>query len=64
MVPISQCLDAVMRRCEITILGNHDEATQFDPDGFNPVALQAVYWTRDQLEQSAGNSAAKSPLIS
>ena len=51
-----ECLDAVMRRCEITILGNHDEATQFDPDGFNPVALQAVYWTRDQLEQSAGNT--------
>ena len=50
-----ECLDEVMRSCDITILGNHDEATLFDPDGFNPVALQAVYWTRDQLEQSGGN---------
>ena len=51
-----ECLDEVMRLCDITILGNHDEATLFDPDGFNPVALQAVYWTRDQLEQAGGNA--------
>ncbi|MCS5631745.1 MAG: metallophosphatase family protein [Pirellulaceae bacterium] len=51
-----ECLDEVIRKCDITILGNHDEATLFDPDGFNPVALQAVYWTRDQLEQAGGNA--------
>ncbi len=51
-----ECLDEVIRRCEVTILGNHDEATLFDPDGFNPVALQAVYWTRDELEKSSGSS--------
>jgi predicted phosphodiesterase len=51
-----ECLDAVIRSCDITILGNHDEATLFDPDGFNPVALQAVYWTRDQLEQVGGDA--------
>ena len=45
-----ECLDLVMSRCETTILGNHDQATLFDPDGFNPVALQAIYWTREQLE--------------
>lgn len=45
-----ECLDEVMRRCKFTILGNHDQAALFDPDGFNPVALQAVYWTREQLE--------------
>ncbi len=48
-----ECLDDVMKRCRITILGNHDQATLFDPDGFNPVALQAIYWTRDQLENSS-----------
>ena len=48
-----ECLDEVIRRCPITILGNHDQAALFDPDGFNPVALQAVYWTRDQLENGA-----------
>ncbi len=45
-----ECLDRVIRDCQITILGNHDQAALFDPDGFNPVALQAVYWTRQQLE--------------
>jgi len=47
-----ECLDEVMKRCSVTILGNHDQAALFDPDGFNPVALQAIYWTRDQLENS------------
>ena len=39
-----------MERCKATILGNHDQAALFDPDGFNPMALQAIYWTRDQLD--------------
>ncbi|NLX56061.1 MAG: metallophosphoesterase family protein [Planctomycetaceae bacterium] len=46
-----ECLDQVIEQCTVTILGNHDQAALFDPDGFNPVALQAVYWTRDQLER-------------
>ncbi len=45
-----ECLDTVLDYCKLTILGNHDQAALFDPDGFNPVALQAIYWTRDQLE--------------
>ena len=49
-----ECLDKVIDTCRVTIMGNHDQATLFDPDGFNPVALQAVYWTREQLENSAG----------
>lgn len=49
-----ECLDAVMKHCRVTILGNHDQATLFDPDGFNPVALQAIFWTRDQLESGLG----------
>ncbi len=51
-----ECLDLVIENCEITILGNHDQATMFDPDGFNPVALGAVYWTRDQLEREISRS--------
>ena len=49
-----ECLDKVINRCQVTILGNHDQAALFDPDGFNPVALQAVYWTREQLETQGG----------
>ena len=45
-----KCLDTVIERCQMTILGNHDQAAIFDPDGFNPVAMKAIYWTRQQLE--------------
>ncbi len=51
-----ECLDAVMDRCEVVVLGNHDQAALFDPDGFNPLALRAVFWTREQLEQGPGTA--------
>ncbi len=50
--PVS-CLDRVIEYCGLTILGNHDQAAIFDPEGFNPVALKAIYWTRDQLEKNS-----------
>ncbi|MEL7498241.1 MAG: metallophosphoesterase family protein [Planctomycetota bacterium] len=49
------CLDAVIERCDLTILGNHDQAALFDPEGFNPVASKAIYWTREQLEQDTAD---------
>ncbi len=52
-----QCLDLVMAKCELTILGNHDQAAIFDPDGFNPVAMRAIFWTREQLEKDVGQQA-------
>lgn len=51
-----QCLDLVMQKCDFTILGNHDQAALFDPEGFNPVALRAIYWTRDQLDRGPGSA--------
>lgn len=54
-----ECLDRVMQRCKLTILGNHDQAALFDPDGFNPMALAAIYWTRDQLDNGPGTAAQK-----
>ena len=53
-----QCLDTVMQKCQLTILGNHDQAALFDPEGFNPVALRAIYWTRDELDRGPGPAAA------
>ena len=44
------CLDRVIDNCNLTILGNHDQAAIFDPEGFNPVALKAIFWTRDQMD--------------
>ena len=51
-----ECLDQVMSNAKVTILGNHDQAALFDPDGFNPMALQAIYWTRDQLDNGNGSA--------
>lgn len=51
-----ECLDLVMQRCELTILGNHDQAALFDPEGFNPVAMRAIFWTRKQLESPQLNN--------
>lgn len=51
-----QCLDIVIQKCQLTILGNHDQAALFDPDGFNPVALRAIYWTRDELDRGPGSA--------
>ncbi|WP_372721094.1 metallophosphoesterase [Novipirellula sp.] len=51
-----ECLDLVMKSCHSTILGNHDQAALFDPEGFNPMALQAIYWTRDQLDNGPGSA--------
>jgi len=51
-----ECLDTVMERCSVTILGNHDQAAIFDPEGFNPVASKAIYWTREQLEKDTSVS--------
>ena len=50
-----ECLETVMRRAELTIMGNHDQAALFDPDGFNPVALRAIYWTRDRLDAGSAS---------
>ncbi len=50
-----ECIDLVIEEAEVTILGNHDQATLFDPEGFNAGAERAIFWTRKQLE--TGNSA-------
>lgn len=52
-----ECLDLVISRCKAAIIGNHDQAALFDPGGFNPVAMRAIYWTRRELETSVGNTA-------
>jgi len=52
-----ECLDTILR-FSVCLMGNHDQAALFDPDGFNPVALQAIYWTRDQLDGGPGGPSA------
>lgn len=45
-----ECIDHVMERAAVTILGNHDQAALFDPEGFNAGAERAIFWTRHVLE--------------
>jgi diadenosine tetraphosphatase ApaH/serine/threonine PP2A family protein phosphatase len=44
-----ECVDLVMQ-CQLVLLGNHDQGAMFDPEGFNPPAERAIFWTREQLE--------------
>ncbi len=53
-----ECIDLIME-CDVCILGNHDQGALFDPEGFNAGAERAIFWTRDQLENSRGNPAVR-----
>lgn len=43
------CIDLV-QKFDSTIIGNHDLAALFDPEGFSNAAEQAILWTRKQIE--------------
>lgn len=52
-----ECIDIMMNLKMdkvVCLLGNHDQAAGFDPEGFNSVAEQAIFWTREQLERAHG----------
>lgn len=49
-----ECLDLVIEKSSICLLGNHDQGAMFDPEGFNSGAERAIFWTRNQLENSNG----------
>lgn len=44
-----RCVD-IVSSFDACILGNHDLAALFDPEGFSSAAEQAIIWTRKQLE--------------
>jgi predicted phosphodiesterase len=47
-----ECLDLIIENCRACLLGNHDQGALFDPEGFNTGAERAIFWTRQQLENS------------
>ena len=49
-----ECVDRVMK-FDMCVLGNHDQGALFDPEGFSSGAERAIFWTREQLEDSAGD---------
>jgi len=46
-----ECLDLVIARTQVCVLGNHDYAVLYEPTNFNMGAEQASFWTRDILER-------------
>lgn len=53
-----ECIDAC-RNFQLVLLGNHDNGALFDPDGFSSGAERAIFWTRQQLEDTSFEGAAE-----
>lgn len=53
-----EVIDEVMK-CDVCLLGNHDQGALFDPEGFNSGAERAIFWTRNQLESGPGSTTEK-----
>jgi predicted phosphodiesterase len=47
-----QCIDLVMRNCQLTLCGNHDEALLRGAQDFNPVARAVIEYNRRLLKPS------------
>ena len=54
-----ECLDMIIDRCELCVLGNHDYAVLFEPTNFNFGAEQAAYYCREELEADADTEAGR-----
>ncbi|MCL2006125.1 MAG: metallophosphoesterase [Planctomycetaceae bacterium] len=52
-----ECIELVRKKVAVCLLGNHDQASLFDPEGFNNSAEKAIFWTREQLENPRIHSA-------
>ncbi len=52
-----ECVDLVAKRCEWSLMGNHDFGVLYEPTNFNASAEAAAYWTRRQLEPPPEGSA-------
>lgn len=44
------CIDLIIEKNVISIMGNHDHAVFYEPTNFNTGAERASYWTRESLE--------------
>jgi predicted phosphodiesterase len=52
-----QCLDLVIEKTELCVMGNHDYASFYEPTNFNYGAEQASFWTREILETDSNSIA-------
>lgn len=49
----NQCIDMVRKCSSIVLMGNHDYAVTHTEatENFNPIAKEAVFWTREQISE-------------
>ncbi len=52
-----ECLDLVIAKTSMCVLGNHDYAVLYEPTNFNLGAEQASFWSREELENEPGSEA-------
>lgn len=45
-----ECMDLLIERVDLSLMGNHDFAIFFEPYNFNTAAENAAFWTRAQFE--------------
>jgi len=45
------CLDMIIEKSSVALMGNHDYAVVYEPNQFNIGAESACFWTRQRLEQ-------------
>ena len=59
------CVDAVLRRADVTVMGNHDAAVArlTDVSSFNALAREAVKWTQEQVAGDRMNFLAGLPYM-
>lgn len=53
------CVDVVRRRCQLCLMGNHDDALFRDASDFNPHARGAIVFTRSRMEPAWYSSGEK-----
>ncbi|MBD3321964.1 MAG: metallophosphoesterase [Chitinivibrionales bacterium] len=46
------CVDMVMSKASVSLMGNHDFALVYGPTGFNPIAAEAIRFTQDKMAPS------------
>ncbi|GHS93064.1 phosphoesterase [Planctomycetales bacterium] len=54
-----ECIDLLQASCRINLRGNHDYATLYRSDNFNPAAQAAILFVRQQLQPADNADAAR-----
>jgi len=54
-----ECLELARKECDILLMGNHEYAVVHGAEGFNPIAEEAIEWTKDQLVAQLGKDILK-----